>query len=119
MRRMLSIRDRPPDRAYQGDCQKNKQDFGECLSDYLILGVLFICFRNGIDLFVCLYRFAKKSFGPGVQRVARGLRKDGPLIYRLYLQHVETCGNYFAQKATDQYSMNTGNHYSTLYRTRL
>jgi hypothetical protein len=43
----------------QGDHQTNKQDFGECLSDYLILGALFVCLRNGIDLFVCLRRLPR------------------------------------------------------------
>jgi hypothetical protein len=66
--------------------------------------------------FVCLFAsFAKTSFGLGVQREARGLRKDGPLMGEVqccetatcpYLQHVETSGNDFAQTTTDQYLMN-------------
>ena len=43
----------------QGDHQTNKQDFGECLSAYLSLGILFVCLRNGNDLFVCLYRLPR------------------------------------------------------------
>lgn len=47
------------ERCEQGDHQTNKQDFGECLSAYLSLSVLFVCLRNGNDLFVCLYRLPR------------------------------------------------------------